>query len=98
MSAVLMVAAISAIGGLVLGFYCVTWPLIVIPSLIIAIVSVIVSLYQNFNFLSGVAIFFGCLSLHQIAYIIGAAIIVFSEDTKAASMAAAASERVSPRQ
>src|ERR1700738_4361876 len=73
MSAVLMFAAISAIGGLVLGFYCVPWRVIVIPNLIIAIVSVILSLDQNFS----------CLSLNQIAYVIGAAIIVFSEDPKA---------------
>jgi hypothetical protein len=83
MSAVLMFAAISAIGGLVLGFYCVPWPVIVIPNLIIAIVSVIWSLYQNFSFLAGFAFVFGCLSLNQIAYVIGAAIIVFSEDPKA---------------
>jgi hypothetical protein len=83
MSAVLMFAAISAIGGLVLGFYCVPWRVIVIPNLIIAIVSAIVSLDQNFSFLAGFAFVFGCLSLNQIAYVIGAAIIVFSEDPKA---------------
>jgi hypothetical protein len=83
MSAVLMFAAISAIGGLVLGFYCVPWRVIVIPNLIIAIVSVILSLDQNFSFLAGFASVFGCLSLNQIAYVIGAAIIVFSEDPKA---------------
>jgi hypothetical protein len=55
----------------------------VIPNLIIAIVSVIVSLDQNFSFLAGFAFVFGCLSLNQIAYVIGAAIIVFSEDPKA---------------
>ena len=78
-----MFAAISAIGGLVLGFYCVPWRVIVIPNLIIAIVSAIVSLDQNFSFLAGFAFVFGCLSLNQIAYVIGAAIIVFSEDHKA---------------
>lgn len=84
MSAVLMFAAISAIGGLVLGFYCVPWRVIVIPNLIIAIVSAIVSLDQNFSFLAGFAFVFGCLSLNQIAYVIGAVIIiVFSEDPKA---------------
>jgi hypothetical protein len=83
MSAVLMFTAISAIGGLVLGFYCVSWRVIVIPNLIIAIVSVIGSLYQDFSFLGGVAFVFGCLSLNQIAYVIGAVIIVFSEHPKA---------------
>jgi hypothetical protein len=83
MSAVLMFAPISAIGGFVLGFYCVPWRVIVIPNLIIAMVSVILSLDQNFSFLGGVAFVFGCLSLNQIAYVIGAAIIVFSEDPKA---------------
>ena len=52
-------------------------------NLIIAIVSVILSLDQNFSFLAGFAFVFGCLSLNQIAYVIGAAIIVFSEDPKA---------------
>jgi hypothetical protein len=42
-----------------------------------------VSLDQNFSFLAGFAFVFGCLSLNQIAYVIGAAIIVFSEDPKA---------------
>src|SRR2546421_7946489 len=78
-----MFAGISAIGGLVLGFYCVPWRVIVIPNLIIAIVSVIVSLNQHFNFVPGVAFVFGCLSLNQIGYVIGAAIIVFSEHPKA---------------
>jgi len=41
------------------------------------------SLDQNFSFLAGFAFVFGCLSLNQIAYVIGAAIIVFSEDPKA---------------
>src|ERR1700732_676480 len=83
MNAVLIFAAISAIGGLVLGFYCVPWRVIVIPNLIIAIVSVMVWLDQHFSFLAGVAFVFGCLSLNQIAYVIGAVIIVFSEDPKA---------------
>jgi L-cystine uptake protein TcyP (sodium:dicarboxylate symporter family) len=83
MSAVLMFAAISAITGLVLGFYCVLWRVIVIPNLIIAIVSAIVSLDQTFSFLAGFAFVFGCLSLNQLAYLIGAAIVVFSEDPKA---------------
>jgi len=78
-----MFAGISATGGLVLGFYCVPWRVIVIPNLIIAIVSVVMSLDQNFSFLAGFAFVFGCLSLNQIAYVIGAAIIVFSEDPKA---------------
>ena len=58
LSAVITFATISAIGGLVLGFYCVPWPLIVIPNLIIAIVSVIMSLHQNLSFLAAVALFF----------------------------------------
>jgi hypothetical protein len=57
MSAAFIFATISAIGGLVLGFYCVPWPLIVIPNLIIAIVSVIMSLHQNLSFLAAVAFF-----------------------------------------
>src|SRR4029077_13490869 len=82
LSAVITFATISAIGGLVLGFYCVPWPLIVIPNLIIAIVSVIMSLHQNLSFLAAVALFFGCLSLNQICYVIGAAFTLFSEDSK----------------
>ena len=54
-----MFAAISAIGGLALRFYCVPWRVIVIPNLIIAIVSAIVSLDQNFSFLAGFAFVFG---------------------------------------
>ena len=82
LSAVITFATISAIGGLVLGFYCVPWPLIVIPNLIIAIVSVIMSLYQNFSFLAAVSFFFGCLSLNQICYVIGAASTFFSRYSK----------------
>jgi hypothetical protein len=82
MSAAFIFATISAIGGLALGFYCVPWPRIVIPNLIIAIVSVIMSLYQNFSFLAAVAFFFGCLSLNQICYVIGAASTLFSRYSK----------------
>ena len=62
MSAAFIFATISAIGGLALGFYCVPWPRIVIPNLIIAIVSVIMSLYQNFSFLAAVAFFLDVLA------------------------------------
>jgi hypothetical protein len=62
MSAVITIATVSAISGLVLGFYCVPWALIVIPNLIIAIVSVIMSLYQNFSFLAAVALFLDVLA------------------------------------
>lgn len=62
LSAVITFATISAIGGLVLGFYCVPWPLIVIPNLIIAIVSVIMSLHQNLSFLAAVALFLDVLA------------------------------------
>jgi hypothetical protein len=62
LSAVITFATIGAIGGLVLGFYCVPWPLIVIPNLIIAIDSVIMSLHQNLSFLAAVARFLDVLA------------------------------------
>jgi hypothetical protein len=76
MTAVLVVAGISAVAGLILGLYRLAWFTLVIPSLLIVIVAVVVLLYNGFGLLAGVAITFGCLALNQIAYLIGAAISI----------------------
>jgi len=83
MTAVLVVAGISAVAGLILGLYRLAWFTLVIPSLLIVIVAVVVLLYNEFGLLAGVVITFGCLALNQIAYLIGAAIsILGSKDPK----------------
>jgi hypothetical protein len=83
MTAVLVVAGISAVAGWILGLYRLAWFTLVIPSLLIVIVAVVVLLYNDFGLLAGVAITFGCLALNQIAYLIGAAIsILGSKDPK----------------
>ena len=82
MTAVLVVAGISAVAGLILGLYRLAWFTLVIPSLLIVIVAVVVLLYNDFGLLAGVAITFACLALNQITYLIWAALAIALKDPK----------------
>jgi hypothetical protein len=56
MTAVLVVAGISAVAGLILGLYRLAWFTLVIPSLLIVIVAVVVLLYNDFGLLCNTSI------------------------------------------
>ncbi len=71
MNAISVLLAVSALVGLVLGFYF-TWIAIGISALVLAIVSATVLQKQGFGAVAGIAIIVVCLTVNQIAYLIGA--------------------------
>ena len=70
MEVVFVLLAVSAIGGLVLGFYL-SWMAILASGLVLAIVSATLLQNEGFGFLPGIAIIVVCLTVNQIAYLIG---------------------------
>jgi hypothetical protein len=70
MEVVFVLLAVSAIGGLVLGFYL-SWMAILASGLVLAIVSATLLQKEGFGFLPGIAIIVVCLTVNQIAYLIG---------------------------
>jgi hypothetical protein len=71
MDAIFVLLAVSAIVGVVLGRYFSRRPILGSAS-ILAIVSSTVLQHQGFGFFGGIGIIVVCLSLNQIAYLIGA--------------------------
>ena len=71
MNAVLILLAVSAIVGLVLGSYF-SWIAILASGLVLAIASATVLQHMAFGVLAGIAIIVACLSVNQIAYLVGA--------------------------
>jgi hypothetical protein len=70
MEVVFVLLAVSAIGGLVLGFYF-SWMAILASGLVLAIVSATLLQKEGFGFLAGIAIIVVCLTVNQITYLIG---------------------------
>jgi hypothetical protein len=70
MDAISILLAASAIVGLVLGFYF-SWIAIVASGLVLAIVSAAVLQAQGFGFFVGISIIVACLTVNQLAYLIG---------------------------
>jgi hypothetical protein len=56
--------------GLVLGFYF-SWLGIGVSGLVLAFLSAVVLQHEGFGSLAGIAIIFACLTVNQIAYLIG---------------------------
>jgi hypothetical protein len=74
MDAIWSLLAVSAIGGLVLGFYF-SWIAILVSGFVLAIVSATVLQKEDFGFLAGIAIIVACLTVNQVAYWIGAMLV-----------------------
>jgi hypothetical protein len=70
MNAVFALLAVSAVVGLLLGFYF-SWMTILASGLVLAIVSATVLQREGFGFLSGIVIIVVCLTINQVAYLIG---------------------------
>jgi hypothetical protein len=70
MNFVLILLAVSAILGLVLGFYF-SWNAILVSGLVLAFPSAMVLQNEGFGLLAGIAIIVVCLTVNQIAYLIG---------------------------
>jgi hypothetical protein len=71
MSSILILLALSALSGFVLGSYF-TWPAILVAGIVLAPFSAIVLQNQGFGALSGIAVIVLCLTINQVAYLIGA--------------------------
>jgi hypothetical protein len=70
MNTVLALLAVSALAGLALGFY-ISWMAIVVSGLVLAIISAVVLHQMAFGALAGIAIIVVCLTINQVAYLIG---------------------------
>jgi hypothetical protein len=75
MNGILVLLAVSAIVGLVLGFYF-KWMAILVSGLVLAIVSATVLQKEGFDFLPGIAIVVVCLTVNQLAYLIGVRLMI----------------------
>ena len=71
---VLFLPAASAILGLVAGFFF-SWIAILVSGSVLAVLSATVLQHEGFGFLPGIAIIVVCLSLNQIAYLIGTTLV-----------------------
>ena len=71
MNAIMGLLAVSALAGLVLGFYFGLAALVVF-GLILSISAAAILQNEDFDFLAGIAIIVLCLTVNQIAYLIGA--------------------------
>jgi hypothetical protein len=75
MNLVLILLAVSAILGLVLGFYF-SWNAILVSGLVLAFLSAMVLQNEGFGLLAGIAIIIVCLTVNQIAYLIGMRLVI----------------------
>ena len=74
MNAILVLLVVSALVGLILGFYF-PWGAILVSGLILAMLAATVLQNEGFGFLAGIAIIVVCLTVNQVAYLIGAALV-----------------------
>jgi hypothetical protein len=70
MNAIFVLLAVGAILGLALGLRF-SWPTILASGLVLAIVSAAILQKAGFGFLLGIAIIVVCLTVNQVAYLIG---------------------------
>jgi hypothetical protein len=70
MNAIFVLLAVSAILGLVLGLRF-SWPAILGSGLVLAIISATILQKAGWGFLEGIAIIVVCLTVNQVAYLIG---------------------------
>jgi hypothetical protein len=72
---VLMLGTVSVVWGMALALYYFDWPTLGASGLILTIIAVTLLHYSEFGLFAGVGIIVGCLSLNQIAYLIGTVIV-----------------------
>jgi hypothetical protein len=71
MSSVLILLALSALSGFVLGSGQFSWPAILVAGAGLAPLSTVVLQNQGFGALSGISITVTCLAINQAAYVVG---------------------------
>jgi hypothetical protein len=74
MTTVLILLAVSAVVGLVLSRYF-SWIAVGISGVILAIVAAVLLQREGFGALAGIAIIVGCLTVNQIAFLLGAMLV-----------------------
>jgi hypothetical protein len=81
MDVILLLLAVSAIVGLVLGLYF-SWIAIVASGLVLAIVSATVLQKEGFGFFSGISTVVVCLTVNQLAYMVGVKLAIYSSQDR----------------
>jgi hypothetical protein len=71
MSSILILLALSALSGFVLGKGFFSWPAILAAGAVLAPLSTVVLQNQDFDALSGISVIVTCLTLNQAAYVVG---------------------------
>jgi hypothetical protein len=71
MSSILILLALSALSGFVLGTGRFSWPAILVAGLVLAPLSTIALQNQEFGALSGISVIVACLTINQAAYVVG---------------------------
>jgi hypothetical protein len=71
MSSVLILLALSALSGFVLGSGQFSWPAILVAGAVLAPLSAVAFQNQGFGALSGISITVTCLAINQAAYVVG---------------------------
>ena len=71
MSPILILLALSALSGFVLGIGHFSWPAILVAGAVLAPLSTIVLQNQDFDALSGISVIVACLTINQAAYVVG---------------------------
>jgi hypothetical protein len=74
MNAIFILLAVSAILGLLLGFYL-SWNAILVSGFVLAFLSATILQNEGFGFLAGIAIIIVCLVVNQVAYLIGTKLV-----------------------
>jgi hypothetical protein len=75
MNAIFVLLAVSVILGLALGLRF-SWPTVLAFGLALAIVSATILQKAGFGYLEGIAIIVACLTVNQIAYLIGVRLLI----------------------
>jgi hypothetical protein len=70
-SSILILLALSALSGFVLGIGHFSWPAIFVAGAVLATISAVVLQNQDFDALSGISVIVACLTLNQAAYVVG---------------------------
>jgi len=80
MTDISLLVGASAVGGFALGCYRLHWFALAIAGFVVAIGGAAVLQGHGFEFVPGVAIIAGCLTVNQLSYLVGAALMMFARD------------------
>jgi hypothetical protein len=70
MSSILILLALSALSGFVLGIGYFSWPAILVAGAVLAPLCTVALQNQDFDALSGISVIVACLTINQAAYVV----------------------------